>query len=306
MSAGSLPGSAELVEALSFFFTDRMTYWAYMLHCADRHFYVGHSDDLEARIGQHQAGTFPGYTETRRPVRLVWSQEFETREEAKLAEIRVKGWRRDKKLALIRGDWSAISALARPPESKERVSTSSAKPALRWAQSGLFLRPHPGLLPSEPFSLETSARLVGDRFRLRFRLTGLMASLRIPPPATSARRDNLWQRTCFEAFIALADGSYLEFNFSPSTEWAAYRFAAYRDAMLEPDVQPPTIRVRQNGHLLELTADFQIAPTPLRLGLSAVIEETGGTKSYWALRHPSSGKPDFHHPDCFALQLPLI
>ena len=40
-----------------------------------------------------------------------------------------------------------------------------------------------------------------------------------------------------------------------------------------------------------------------RLGLSAVIEDTSGGKSYWALAHPP-GKPDFHHADCFALELP--
>ena len=89
-----------------------------MLHCADRSFYIGHTDDLEMRIAQHEAGTFPGYTKSRRPIKLVWSQEFGTRMEALEAERQIKGWGRAKKLALIREDWSLISTLARSKEEK--------------------------------------------------------------------------------------------------------------------------------------------------------------------------------------------
>ncbi|WP_062733982.1 GIY-YIG nuclease family protein [Sphingobium abikonense] len=90
-----------------------MTFWTYMLHCADRSFYVGHTDSLETRISQHDHGTLPGYTQTRLPVKLVWSQAFGTRMEALEAERQIKGWSRAKKLALIRNDWTLISALAR-------------------------------------------------------------------------------------------------------------------------------------------------------------------------------------------------
>ena len=69
-----------------------MTFWAYMLHCADRSFHVGHTDNLDERIGAHQSGLIPGYTSTRLPVRLVWSQEFATRYEALSAERQIKGW----------------------------------------------------------------------------------------------------------------------------------------------------------------------------------------------------------------------
>ncbi|MBS0504316.1 MAG: GIY-YIG nuclease family protein [Proteobacteria bacterium] len=281
-----------------------MTFWAYMLQCADRTFYVGHTDDLGIRMGQHQAGTFRGYTKRRRPVELVWSQEFATREEARAAELQLKGWRRDKKLALIRGDWDAISALARRPERKGKASTSSAKPALRLAPIDLFLHPHPNLRGSQSFSFEVSARLDTSRLKLRFRLTGLINDLRVPTQAAPTRRDNLWQHTCFEAFVAFADGGYAEFNFSPSTEWAAYSFTGYRQGMQNLDTDPPSIRVKKTDHLLELTAEITAPSHPIRLGLSAVIEETDGTKSYWALRHPPGDKPDFHHPDCFALELP--
>jgi putative endonuclease len=105
-----------------------MPFLAYMLHCADRTFYVGHTDDLDVRLWQHESGYFPTcYTATRLPVKLVWTQDFPTRHEAIEAERRIKGWSRAKKLALIRGDWSAIQRLARNPENKERASTGSAQ-----------------------------------------------------------------------------------------------------------------------------------------------------------------------------------
>ena len=104
-----------------------MSFWAYMLHCADRSFYVGHTEDLEARVAAHQSGLLPGYTATRRPVTPVWSQDFATRYEALQAERQIKGWSRAKKLALIRGDWDRISSLARNSEENERASTGSAR-----------------------------------------------------------------------------------------------------------------------------------------------------------------------------------
>ncbi|MES2173798.1 MAG: GIY-YIG nuclease family protein [Pseudomonadota bacterium] len=95
-----------------------MTFWTYMLHCADRSFYVGHTDNLEVRIGQHEVGQIPSYTQTRRPIKLVWSQAFSTRIEALEAERQIKGWSRAKKLALIRDDWTLISSLARSKTEK--------------------------------------------------------------------------------------------------------------------------------------------------------------------------------------------
>jgi predicted GIY-YIG superfamily endonuclease len=106
-----------------------MGFWAYMLHCRDRSFYVGHTDDLDVRISMHLSGDFGGYTSTRMPVTLVWSDEFPSRYEALSAERQIKGWSRSKKLALIRGDWKSISRLARNrgEQEKERASTSSAR-----------------------------------------------------------------------------------------------------------------------------------------------------------------------------------
>ena len=89
-----------------------MSFWAYMLRCADGSYYVGHTDDLERRLGMHADGVVAGYTSTRRPVILVWSQAFASRAEALAAERQIKGWGRAKKEALIRDDWREIQRLA--------------------------------------------------------------------------------------------------------------------------------------------------------------------------------------------------
>jgi len=101
-----------------------MSFWAYLLHCRGGVFYGGHTDNLEVRLAQHQAGAIRGYTAARLPVELVWSQEFPTRIDALTAERQIKGWSRAKKLALIRGDWAAISLLAK---GKNSPSTSSGR-----------------------------------------------------------------------------------------------------------------------------------------------------------------------------------
>ena len=90
-----------------------LPFFAYMLLCADDSYYVGHTDHLEKRFTEHEHGMGCAYTAKRLPVRLVWSQEFATREEAKAAELQLKGWSRAKKQALIRGDFQLISALAK-------------------------------------------------------------------------------------------------------------------------------------------------------------------------------------------------
>ncbi len=272
-----------------------------MLHCADSTFYVGHTDELEKRIGQHELGLIPGYTSTRRPVKLVWSQEFGTREEAREAEKQLKGWGRAKKLALIRDDWGLISTLAQGK--KEGASTSSAKPL------SMFLHPHLDHLPSQPFSLEAKVRRGDDRIHLRYRLTGPVDGVAIPPRRPPDRRDGLWQHTCFEAFVrsGLGDG-YVELNLAPSTEWAAYRFDFHRTGMRDLPMTPPEIKAESDRYCLELSAVATIPHVvgPLRLNLTAVIEERDGTKSYWALSHPPEGPPDFHHPACFTLELPPV
>jgi len=90
-----------------------MAFWTYLLHCRVGVFYAGHTDDLERRIAEHESGAIEGFTSKLLPVKLVWCGEFPTRYEALAFERRIKGWSRAKKMALIRGDWAAISALAR-------------------------------------------------------------------------------------------------------------------------------------------------------------------------------------------------
>ena len=84
--------------------------FVYMLRCADGSFYVGSAtgDDLTKRIAEHQSGFHHGYTSTRRPVHLVWSEHFPRITDAIAMERKIKGWTRAKKDALIKGDWSAI------------------------------------------------------------------------------------------------------------------------------------------------------------------------------------------------------
>src|ERR1041385_5791484 len=89
-----------------------MSFNVYILLCSDKSYYTGHTDDLEARLGLHQSGVLAGYTKSRRPLQLVFSESFATRIEALEAERKIKSWSRAKKAALIAGDWDAIHELA--------------------------------------------------------------------------------------------------------------------------------------------------------------------------------------------------
>lgn len=143
---------------------------------------------------------------------------------------------------------------------------------------------------------------------LTYMLTGDCAQLRIPPLRRSAQVDGLWRHTCFEAFVsALGAPAYRECNFSPSGEWAVYHFRGYRDRMTLGEEEPaPRSIARSREQSLELDAciplPLALTTQPLRLALSAVIEDHLGGLSYWALRHPP-GKLDFHHADGFALEI---
>lgn len=92
---------------------ESMSFWVYMLRCADGSYYTGHTDDMERRLSEHDLGQPACYTGTRRPVRLVFCEDVPSREEALAMERRIKGWRREKKEALISRDWERISRLAR-------------------------------------------------------------------------------------------------------------------------------------------------------------------------------------------------
>jgi tRNA/rRNA methyltransferase len=116
-----------------------MSFWTYILRLSNGIYYTGHTDDLDRRIAEHQSGAIKGYTHDKRPVQFMWAEEFPTRAEALEAELRIKGWSRAKKEALIAGNWDRLSEAAIPP--KERASRVSAAldgaPRLRSGRTGL-------------------------------------------------------------------------------------------------------------------------------------------------------------------------
>jgi hypothetical protein len=169
------------------------------------------------------------------------------------------------------------------------------------------LRLHPDSLCAAATGIETEvARPRPGSLVLSYVVSGRISDLRLPPVVAPARTDELWRHTCFEAFVRGSAGpAYYEFNLSPSTRWAAYRFDGYRSAMrVATEIGAPRIEVRSSAETFTLQAALELEglSPPLHLGLSAVLEETNGRKSYWALAHPP-GKADFHHADCFALEL---
>jgi hypothetical protein len=172
----------------------------------------------------------------------------------------------------------------------------------------LALRPHPRLPAGPAIAVGShAARPTPDRLELRYVVTGDLGALYLPPAGHPARADELWKRTCFEAFVRPAAGeAYFEFNFAPTRWWAVYRFDRYREGMADAEITPALIEAHTSGERFELTVAVDLpgwtATRPWRLGLTAVIEELNGEKSYWALAH-APGKPDFHHPDSFAYDL---
>jgi hypothetical protein len=176
----------------------------------------------------------------------------------------------------------------------------------------LNLLAHPVAPPADPqfkvwASVEHAASLAASATTNIWFGVGAPASrFLIAEPGEPERTDELWRTTCFEAFVRpIGQEAYSEWNFAPSGRWAAYSFSAYRQDMVDADVDnPPYIRMEDNltwwtfGATIVLEADIN-----WELGLSAVIEEKDGTKSYWALAHPSP-EPDFHNPGCFAARLP--
>ena len=90
-----------------------MSFYVYILRCAGGSYYTGHTDDIEKRLAAHERGEIPGYTFSRRPVRLVFVEVFPSREQAFIRERQIKGWTRAKKNALIEQDWQQLRELAR-------------------------------------------------------------------------------------------------------------------------------------------------------------------------------------------------
>ncbi|HEY0224136.1 MAG TPA: GIY-YIG nuclease family protein [Pseudolabrys sp.] len=108
--------------------------WLYILRCADGMYYTGTTRaDLERRVAEHQSGHFPGFTSTRRPIELVYSEYFDQIVDAIASERRVKGWSRAKKEALMSGNFQLISKLSQRrkafrPHGSRRVATRRSSP----------------------------------------------------------------------------------------------------------------------------------------------------------------------------------
>jgi hypothetical protein len=152
-----------------------------------------------------------------------------------------------------------------------------------------------------------------SRLDLRYNVEGAITNLQLPRMGTCMRADKLWEHSCFEVFIRVPNQNwYYEFNFAPSRAWAAYRFISHRKGMLiASEIVPPCIETSTNpNHYaisvgLELDSFPELEREPIwEIGLSTVIEEINGRKSYWALAHPE-GPADFHHTACFAHDLKI-
>jgi hypothetical protein len=170
---------------------------------------------------------------------------------------------------------------------------------------------HPATPPSEPLkvwaNVEHSASLGSvASTNIWFGIGAPISRFVIPPPGEPKRAEDLWESTCCEAFLRVPGAAaYREWNFAPSGEWAAYDFTSYRDGKSEADVAPPYIRLEDNLTWWGLGATFAVAADAMwALGVSAILEEQDGTRSYWALSHPPGDKADFHDPACFAALLP--
>lgn len=165
-----------------------------------------------------------------------------------------------------------------------------------------------------PLRLHADARTEGALLHLRYVLAGDLAQVRVPAllaAAPAGPTDGLWQRTCFELFVAAPSGAaYTEWNFAPSGTWAAYRFSAERERAADPAALPaPRLVCLADAGRLVLDAwvpraalGASDADRPA-MGLSAVIESTDGSLSYWALHHPGA-RPDFHQRAGWTARLP--
>ena len=150
-------------------------------------------------------------------------------------------------------------------------------------------------------------RVLRGKIQVDYRVSGAVSELEVPAQAQPHRVEGLWKNTCFEIFIKQSDKEIdLEYNFSPSSQWAVYQFSSYRRDMAEVATAAPEIIVEWQEFDLVISASLYLPDgwqeSDVKVGLSAVLATQNGNRSYWALVHPE-GDPDFHHKDCFALEL---
>lgn len=176
------------------------------------------------------------------------------------------------------------------------------------------LQPHSDSprLPVDGLTAEVR-RKAGRMLEMVYRLTGELEALLIPELSNPRRADELWKHTCFEIFILKADApGYVEFNFAPTGQWAAYSFRSRRSGMRSiEEVSEAPIGTMMFGRQFVLKAELDLSgaeglppeDAPWRAAVSTVIEAADGRKAYWAVQHPE-GNPDFHAPEGFVIDLP--
>jgi hypothetical protein len=173
--------------------------------------------------------------------------------------------------------------------------------------ANISMRCHPATPAVAAESIDVDYEIRPDgKLWLRYFVECDLNKLILPGADDALRADGLWNSTCFELFLRNpGESRYLEFNFSPSSQWAAYQFNDYRDGMSELAMETPEIfdDASETHFALEATLALpSLLGAHIQAALSAVVHESGDVKSYWALKHPP-GDPDFHHKDCFALKL---
>jgi hypothetical protein len=171
----------------------------------------------------------------------------------------------------------------------------------------VILQQHPSSLPTDIDRVEVAARRSGQLLDLQYHCAAREGAIALPPTSAPGRADGLWRATCCEAFLRTPGSeAYLEFNFSPSGQWAAYAFDAYRSGMREIGITAPRLVLDTNAGGFELRVEVEVPKEwsgDWNCALTAVLLDHVGRPSHWSLRQ-SPGQPDFHHASNFVLALP--
>ncbi len=141
-----------------------------------------------------------------------------------------------------------------------------------------------------------------NSIHLNYRINGNLENLILPVVSKDIKRaDNLWQNTCFEAFLKLKDSSaYLELNLSPFSAYNLYYFDSYRQGMSELGIADIKLDALKEENKYQFIARVELAESYAfeAVSITAILMLNSGETSHWAIKHPAP-KPDFHLPDSF-------